>query len=82
MSKCHFHDQFVVKIRFSMSKYDIRYHYACQNKILNVEIRFSAQYECQNRILKVKVLYQHQFKCINMILNVKIRFSALDRMSK
>ena len=40
-----------------MSKYDIRPQFECQNRILNVKIRYSAQvrmsrkdFECQNAI--------------------------------
>ena len=31
----------IVKIGFTMSKYDIRPQYECQNRILNVKIQFS-----------------------------------------
>ena len=40
-----------------MSKYDIRPYFECQNRILNVKIRYSAQFECQYKILNVKILY-------------------------
>ena len=30
-----------------MSKYDIRPQFECQNRILNVKIRYSADFECQ-----------------------------------
>ena len=33
----------IIKIGFRMSKYDIRPKFECQNRILNVKIRYSAQ---------------------------------------
>ena len=32
-----------VKIGFRMSKYDIRPDFECQNRVLNVKLRYSAQ---------------------------------------
>ena len=60
-----------------MSKYDIWPQFECQNRLLNVKIRFSAPYECQNRNFYVKIRYQPQFICINRVLNVKMRYSPL-----
>ena len=63
-----------------MSKYDIRPQFECQDRILDVKIRFSAQFEYQNRISNYDI--RPDFECINRILNIKIRYSAQFRMSK
>ena len=79
-----------------MSKYGIRPYFKCQNRILNVKIRYVAPVrmsKCQNTkvgpSLNVKIGSQMskydippQFECQNRILNVKIRYSAGFRMSK
>ena len=68
-----------------MSKFDIRPEFECQNRILNVKIRYSPEFECQNRILNVKIRYSARirmskldFECQNSIFgpssNVKIGF--------
>ena len=65
-----------------MSRCDIRPLFECQNRILNVKMRYSApirmskyDFECQNAIFG-------QFECHNRVLNVKIRCSARFPMSK
>ena len=63
-----------------MSKYDIRSQFECQNRILNVKIRYLAKV----RMSKYDSEYQNtifgpispDFECQNRILNDKIRFSA------
>ena len=66
MSKYDFRSRANVKIRFWMSKYDIRPQCECQNRILglsaNVKIEFwmskydiRPQCECHSRILNVKI---------------------------
>ena len=66
-----------------MSKFDIRSQFECQNRNLNVKIRYSARirmskldFECQN------IDIRPEFECQNRILNNKIRYSARIRMSK
>ena len=57
-----------VKIGFRMSKCDIRPEFECQNRILNVKIRYSVQVR----------MSKWDFECQNSIFgpnsNVKIRF--------
>ena len=66
-----------------MSKFDIRPHSECQNKILKVKIQHSAEFECPNRILIVKIWYltlirmskydcECQYAIFFLSLNVKI----------
>ena len=68
-----------------MSKYDIRPVFECQNRILNVKIRYSAQVRISNRIMNIKIRYsasvrmsKYDFECQNTIFgpisNVKIGF--------
>ena len=68
-----------------MSKYDIRPDFECQNRILNVKIRYWPDFECQNRILNVKIQYlapvrmsEYDFECqitiFGLSSNVKIGF--------
>ena len=59
-----------------MSKFDIRPEFECQNRILNVKIRYSVQvrmsiedFECQKSIF-------------GQNSNVKIRYSVQVRLSK
>ena len=40
---------------FNMSKYDIRPDFKCQNRILNVKVRYSASVRMPNMILNVKI---------------------------
>ena len=65
-----------VKIGFLMSKYDIQPDFECQNRILNVKIRYSANFECQNLFFMSKYDILPYFECQNRILHVKIRYSA------
>ena len=57
-----------------MSKFDIRPKFECQNRILNVKIRYSARIGMSNRILNVKIRYsarirmsKKDFECQNSI---------------
>ena len=72
-----------------MSKFDIRPEFECQNRILNVKIRYSARirmskwdFECQNSIFcpnsNVKIGFECQKSIFGPNSNVKIGF----RMSK
>ena len=66
-----------VKIGFLMSKYDIQPGFECQNRILNVKIRYIwPDFTCQNLIFMSKYDIRPHFKCQNRILHVKIRYSA------
>ena len=70
-----------------MSKFDIRPEFECQNRILNVKIRYSARirirmskqdFECQNSIFGPSSNVKIGFECQNLIFgpnsNVKIGF--------
>ena len=68
-----------------MSKCDNRPHFECQNKILNVKIRYSARiqmsnldFECQNAIFgpisNVKIGFKYQNAIFGPCSNVKIGF--------
>ena len=58
---------------FKMSKYDIRPDLECQNRILNVKVRYSASVRMPNMILNVKIRYSAHFEFQNRILNVLMR---------
>ena len=47
---------------FKMSKYDIRPDFECQNRILNVKVRYSASVRMPNMILNVKIRYSAHFR--------------------
>ena len=47
---------------FKMSKYDIRLDFECQNRILNVKVRYSASVRMPNMILNVKIRYSAHFR--------------------
>ena len=50
---------------FKMSKYDIRPDqpdFDCQNRILNVKVRYSASVRMPNMILNVKIRYSAHFR--------------------
>ena len=76
MSKSIFGPSSNVKLGFRMSKCDIRSKFECQNRILNVNIRYLA------RIRMSKCDIRSKFECQNRILNVKMRYSVHVRMSK
>ena len=50
---------------FKMSKYDIRPNFECQNRILNVKVRYSASVRMPNMILNVKIRYSAHFRISN-----------------
>ena len=50
---------------FKMSKYDIRPDFECQNRILNVKVRYSASVRMPNMILNVKIRYSAHFRISN-----------------
>ena len=58
---------------FKMSKYDIRPDFECQNRILNVKVRYSASVRMPNMILNVKIRYSAHFRISKRILNVVMR---------
>ena len=47
---------------FKMSKYDIRPDFECQNRILNVKVRYWASVRMPNMILNVKIRYSAHFR--------------------
>ena len=47
---------------FKMSKNDIRPDFECQNRILNVKVRYSASVRMPNMILNVKIRYSARFR--------------------
>ena len=66
-----------------MSKFDIQPYFECQNRILNVKIRYSApvqmsksDFKCQNAIFRLILNFRIGFERQNMIFglnsNVKI----------
>ena len=68
-----------------MTKYDIRPKFECQNRILNVKIRYSARFrmskkdfECRNTIFghssNIKYDSEYQNTIFGPISNVKIGF--------
>ena len=47
---------------FKMSKYDIQPDFECQNRILNVKVRYSTSVRMPNMILNVKIRYLAHFR--------------------
>ena len=67
---------------FKMSKYDIRPDFECQNRILNVKVRYSASVRMPNMILNVKIRYSAHFRISKSDFECPNATSAQFRMPK